>query len=54
MGTLKLDHALSGVPEILASADLSCLMHLSGLAERQNRPVRIAHIAEILRDALPK
>jgi L-lactate dehydrogenase complex protein LldE len=54
MGTLKLDHALSEAPEFLASADLSCLMHLSGLADRQKRPVKILHIAEILRQALPR
>ena len=54
MGTLKLDHALEHGPEFLASADLSCLMHLSGLANRQGRPVRITHVAQILRDALPR
>jgi L-lactate dehydrogenase complex protein LldE len=54
MGTLKLDHALTESPEFLASADLSCLMHLSGLAQRQNRPLQTLHVAQILRDALPR
>ena len=51
MGTLKLDHALAGNPDEMISADMSCLMHLSGLAEKQGRPVRIRHAAQILRDA---
>ena len=51
MGTLKLDHALARTPDEMASADMSCLMHLSGLAEKQGRPVRIRHAAQILRDA---
>lgn len=52
MGTIKLDHALAEQPDELVSADLSCLMHLSGLAERQGRPVVIRHFAQVLRDAL--
>lgn len=52
MGTIKLDHALADDPQELVSADMSCLMHLSGLAEKQGRPIQIRHAAQILRDAL--
>lgn len=52
MGTIKLDHALADNPDEMVSADMSCLMHLAGLAEKQDRPVRIRHAAQILRDAL--
>lgn len=52
MGTLKLDHALAGGPEWLVSGDMSCLMHLKGLAEREERPLKIRHVAQVLRDAI--
>ncbi len=48
MGTLKLDHLLDDRPDYLVSADLSCMMHLGGLAEKQNRPITYRHIAQIL------
>ncbi|MEY3394387.1 MAG: hypothetical protein RL346_623 [Verrucomicrobiota bacterium] len=52
MGSLKLDHILEVNPDILTSADMSCLMHLSGLARVQGRPVRHVHVIQILRDTL--
>jgi L-lactate dehydrogenase complex protein LldE len=52
MGTLKLDHVLAATPDVLVSADSSCLMHVTGLAERAGRPLRGLHLAQILRDAL--
>jgi L-lactate dehydrogenase complex protein LldE len=41
------DHVASGA-EVITSADMSCLMHLEGLARRQKLPIRVAHVAEIL------
>lgn len=52
MGTLKLDHVLATKPDVLVSADMSCLMHLAGLAEKGGQPVKARHFAQILRDAL--
>ena len=52
MGTLMLDHALSGDPDYLVSADLSCLMHLNGLAEAQGRRLQPRHAAEVLWESL--
>ena len=52
MGSLKLDHALEPRPDLLSSADMSCLMHLAGLAESQDRKVPCKHAVQILRDAL--
>ena len=52
MGTLKLDHVLAAAPDVLVSADASCLMHVGGLAERAGRPLRTLHLAQVLRDAL--
>lgn len=48
--TLK-DHEEAGA-EIIASYDVSCLMHLDGLIRRDKRPLRVMHIAEILAGAL--
>ena len=53
MGTLKLDHILDVNPDLLAGVDMSCLMHLSGLAQAQGRPVPHQHTIQILRDTLP-
>ncbi len=53
MGTLKMDHILEAKPDILTSGDMSCLMHLTGLARAQGRPIRHCHAIEILRDTLP-
>ena len=52
MGTLKLDHVRAAAPDLLVSIDQSCLMHLSGMADKEGRPVRTAHFAQVLRDAL--
>lgn len=35
--------------EVVTSLDMSCLMHLSGLARRRGRPLEFLHIAEVLR-----
>ncbi|MEM7384620.1 MAG: (Fe-S)-binding protein [Verrucomicrobiota bacterium] len=52
MGQLKLDHLLEQSPDRLTSADMSCLMHLVGLAEKQGRALPYQHGIQILREAL--
>ena len=52
MGRAKLDRVLQAKPDYLVSADMSCLMHLSGLAEREGRKLETRHAIQILRDAL--
>lgn len=52
MGELKLEHVRAANPDLLVSGDMSCLMHLSGLAEKEGKPIRVAHFAQVLRDAL--
>lgn len=52
MGVLKLENIRASHPDYIVSGDMSCLMHLGGLAEREGRPVKILHFAQILRDAL--
>jgi L-lactate dehydrogenase complex protein LldE len=44
------DHERAGA-EVLTATDMSCLMHLSGLARREKKPMRIMHVAELLAEA---
>ncbi|GBF21815.1 lactate utilization protein A [Arenibacter sp. NBRC 103722] len=41
------DHIENGV-EIITATDMSCLMHLEGISKRNNLPIEVKHIAEIL------
>jgi L-lactate dehydrogenase complex protein LldE len=34
--------------EVIVSGDMSCLMHLEGIIRREKRPLRVAHVAQIL------
>jgi L-lactate dehydrogenase complex protein LldE len=44
------DHARAGA-EYIVSADMSCLMHQKGCAERLGLPIKFIHIAQILNGA---
>ncbi|MEK7950178.1 (Fe-S)-binding protein [Luteolibacter soli] len=52
MGSLKLDHILDVHPDLLVSGDMSCLMHITGLARVQGRPIEHKHAIQVLRDTL--
>lgn len=52
MGELKLEHIRAAEPDLLVSSDMSCLMHLTGLASREGKPVKARHLAQVLRDTL--
>ena len=52
MGELKLEHVRAAKPDLLVSGDMSCMMHLGGLAEKEGQPIRTQHLAQILRDSL--
>jgi len=41
------DHRRQGV-EIMTGVDLSCLMHMEGLAKRDGTPMRFVHVAQLL------
>ena len=45
------DHLNNGV-EVITATDTSCLMHLEGLINRNNKPLKIMHIAEILNHSI--
>ncbi len=41
------DHLHHGA-EYITGADMSCLMHMEGILQRQHSKVQVRHIAEIL------
>jgi L-lactate dehydrogenase complex protein LldE len=45
------DHARAGA-EIVTATDVSCLMHLDGLARRDKVPLRFMHVAEVIAEAI--
>jgi len=46
------DHLRQGV-EVITAGDMSCLMHLEGIIQRQKLPLRVMHYAEILNQVKP-
>ncbi|MBT8227995.1 MAG: (Fe-S)-binding protein [Dactylosporangium sp.] len=48
MGHDKVSALGSTGASVLTSADTSCLLHLGGLLSRQDKPMQILHLAEIL------
>jgi L-lactate dehydrogenase complex protein LldE len=48
MGSDRLDDFERAGAEVVTSADMSCLMHLSGLMRRQRRPCTVLHISQLL------
>ena len=52
MGALKLQHVRAAQPDVYASVDMSCLMHVGGLAAKEGQPIKTVHVAQVMRDAL--
>jgi L-lactate dehydrogenase complex protein LldE len=52
MGGIKLSHIAAVQSDGLISADMGCLLHLSGIAAKQGQPLVTRHISQVLRDAL--
>jgi L-lactate dehydrogenase complex protein LldE len=48
MGEVKCASALDTSAEYIVSCDSSCLMQLQGLIDRQRKPLKTIHLAEIL------
>jgi L-lactate dehydrogenase complex protein LldE len=48
MGRDRLDDHLKAGAEVITGVDVSCLMHLEGLARRSGRRVEFRHVAEVL------
>ncbi len=53
MGQARIaDHLRNGA-EVMTGVDMSCLMHMEGLIRRENRDLRVMHIAQILAGERP-
>lgn len=52
MGALKLEHVRAAKPDVLVSGDMSCMMHIGGMAQQEGKPIKTMHVAQVLRDAL--
>ncbi len=52
MGKDRIQDHLDSDVEVITGADHSCLMHLEGLINRNNQPLRVMHIAEILNSTM--
>lgn len=48
MGEVKCDSAAETGADFIVSNDSSCLMHVQGLLDRQGRPIKTIHLAEVL------
>ena len=48
MGEGKVNSALETEAEYIVSNDSSCLMHIQGLIDRQGKPLKTIHLAEVL------
>ena len=52
MGTIKTEHLMESEPDLIVSADMSCLMHLRGLTEKEGSQLPVLHVAELLAKSL--
>lgn len=48
MAEQKVNHAVDTKADYLISTDYSCLMHLNGYISKNNAPIKIMHIADVL------
>jgi L-lactate dehydrogenase complex protein LldE len=52
MGRRKVANVLSATPDLVVSADMSCLMHQRGIAEREGCAYPVRHLSQVLRDSM--
>jgi Fe-S oxidoreductase len=52
MGTLKIEKLTAANPDIVAAADMGCMMHFGGMMDKMGNTTKRLHVAQILRDAL--
>jgi L-lactate dehydrogenase complex protein LldE len=52
MGALKIEKLTGPEPDIVAAADMGCMMHFGGMMDKQGIQVKRQHVAQILRDSL--
>ncbi|MEX0330705.1 MAG: (Fe-S)-binding protein [Puniceicoccaceae bacterium] len=52
MGQLKVENLTEPGPDVVAAADMGCMMHFGGMMEKQGIQTTRLHVAQILRDSL--
>ncbi len=52
MGSLKIENLTAAKPDIVAAADMGCMMHFGGMMDKQGNKTTRLHIAQLLRDSL--
>ncbi|NPA55986.1 MAG: (Fe-S)-binding protein [Epsilonproteobacteria bacterium] len=52
MGRSKLDDLLLSNPDVISGVDMSCLMHLQSIAQKDNDNIQFKHISEIILESL--
>lgn len=48
MAEQKINHAIDTGASLIISTDLSCLMHIQGVIDKKNLPLKTMHIADVL------
>lgn len=48
MGNARILDHLGANAEIITGVDMSCLMHMQGLIDKNNQPIKVMHIVQIL------
>lgn len=48
MGEQKVENAQDTGAELIISTDSSCLMHLEAFADKNNKPIKMMHLADVL------
>jgi L-lactate dehydrogenase complex protein LldE len=52
MGREKLNDLLIHNPDVISGVDMSCLMHLKGIADKDGDNIEFKHISEIILSSL--
>jgi L-lactate dehydrogenase complex protein LldE len=52
MGIDRINDHLKNGTQVLTGGDMSCLMHLEGIIRRNQQPIKVMHIAEVLNQAI--
>ena len=53
MGKDRIKDHIDSKAEIMTGADMSCLMHMNGIINRDKNPIKVMHIVEILAGVKP-
>lgn len=48
MGMDRIEQHEKQAAQVITAGDMSCLMHLEGIIKRQQKPIVVKHLAEIL------